>query len=68
MDLETVRLPARDTRDRRLVPEHPDPGFEGGQMPLYRRIPKRGFTEQKFQGDRRNQCELLWRDLKTTLP
>jgi large subunit ribosomal protein L15 len=20
------------------------PGFEGGQMPLYRRIPKRGFT------------------------
>ena len=22
----------------------PRPGFEGGQMPLYRRIPKRGFT------------------------
>ena len=22
----------------------PGPGFEGGQMPLYRRIPKRGFT------------------------
>ena len=22
----------------------PSPGFEGGQMPLYRRIPKRGFT------------------------
>ena len=20
------------------------PGFEGGQMPLYRRVPKRGFT------------------------
>ena len=20
------------------------PGFEGGQMPLYRRLPKRGFT------------------------
>ena len=22
----------------------PRPGYEGGQMPLYRRIPKRGFT------------------------
>lgn len=22
----------------------PRPGFEGGQMPLYRRLPKRGFT------------------------
>ena len=22
----------------------PRPGFEGGQMPLYRRIPKRGYT------------------------
>ncbi|MCL2436781.1 MAG: 50S ribosomal protein L15 [Clostridiales bacterium] len=22
------------------------PGFEGGQMPLYRRIPKRGFTNK----------------------
>ena len=22
----------------------PRPGFEGGQMPVYRRIPKRGFT------------------------
>src|SRR5574338_243916 len=21
-----------------------NPGFEGGQMPLYRRLPKRGFT------------------------
>jgi len=25
----------------------PRPGFEGGQMPLYRRIPKRGFTNKK---------------------
>ena len=24
----------------------PSPGFEGGQMPLYRRIPKRGFTNR----------------------
>ena len=23
---------------------HTRPGFEGGQMPLYRRLPKRGFT------------------------
>ena len=23
----------------------PRPGFEGGQMPLYRRIPKRGFKK-----------------------
>lgn len=23
----------------------PRPGFEGGQMPLYRRLPKRGFTK-----------------------
>ena len=25
------------------------PGFEGGQMPLYRRIPKRGFTNRNTQ-------------------
>lgn len=24
------------------------PGFEGGQMPLYRRIPKRGFNNKTF--------------------
>jgi large subunit ribosomal protein L15 len=24
------------------------PGFEGGQMPLYRRIPKRGFNNKLF--------------------
>jgi large subunit ribosomal protein L15 len=28
------------------------PGFEGGQMPLYRRIPKRGFTN-------RNSLEII---------
>ena len=27
----------------------PRPGFEGGQMPLYRRIPKRGFTNRNTQ-------------------
>ena len=30
----------------------PRPGFEGGQMPLYRRIPKRGFTN-------RNSLEII---------
>jgi large subunit ribosomal protein L15 len=24
------------------------PGFEGGQMPIYRRLPKRGFTNKRF--------------------
>jgi len=27
----------------------PGPGFEGGQMPLYRRIPKRGFNNHRFR-------------------
>lgn len=25
------------------------PGFEGGQMPLYMRVPKRGFTNARFR-------------------
>lgn len=25
------------------------PGFEGGQWPLYRRVPKRGFTNARFR-------------------
>jgi large subunit ribosomal protein L15 len=25
------------------------PGFEGGQMPLYRRLPQRGFNNHKFR-------------------
>lgn len=25
------------------------PGFEGGQMPLYRVVPKRGFTNERFK-------------------
>ncbi|MHC4549198.1 MAG: 50S ribosomal protein L15 [Planctomycetota bacterium] len=25
------------------------PGFEGGQMPLYRRLPKRGFNNARFR-------------------
>ncbi len=27
------------------------PGFEGGQMPLYRRLPKRGFNNTRFATD-----------------
>ncbi len=27
------------------------PGFEGGQMPIYRRVPKRGFTNARFRVD-----------------
>jgi len=27
------------------------PGYEGGQMPLYRRVPKRGFTNSRFRTD-----------------
>ena len=27
------------------------PGFEGGQNPLYRRLPKRGFNQAAFQED-----------------
>ena len=33
-------------------------GFEGGQMPLYRRIPKRGFTN-------RNQKEIIGVNVET---
>jgi len=27
------------------------PGYEGGQMPIYRRVPKRGFTNARFSTD-----------------
>ena len=27
------------------------PGFEGGQMPLYRRVPKRGFNNYEFRNE-----------------
>ena len=32
------------------------PGFEGGQMPLYRRLPKRGFTNRNTKEIVGNQC------------
>ena len=31
------------------------PGFEGGQMPMQRRIPKRGLQQYLCQRDRRHQ-------------
>ncbi len=43
---------------------HVRPGFEGGQMPLYRRIPKRGFTNHS----RRILAELNLSNLQETLP
>ena len=33
----------------------PRPGFEGGQMPLYRRIPKRGFTNRDLRPEIQNK-------------
>jgi len=36
------------------------PGFQGGQMPLMRRLPKRGFTNAPFKKD---YAELNARDL-----
>ena len=37
----------------------PRPGFEGGQMPLYRRIPKRGFTNRNSKDIVAVNVELL---------
>lgn len=39
---------------------HVRPGFEGGQMPLYRRLPKRGFTSM----DNRKEALLNVADLE----
>lgn len=38
----TKGLKARSGASRR-------PGYEGGQMPIYRRVPKRGFTNARFR-------------------
>ncbi|MGK5086752.1 50S ribosomal protein L15, partial [Bdellovibrionota bacterium FG-2] len=43
---------------------HVRPGFEGGQMPLYRRVPKRGF--KNFMA--RTQATLNVRDLEKLDP
>lgn len=29
-------------------------GYEGGQMPLFRRLPKRGFSNKRFQHKKKN--------------
>lgn len=29
--------------------DHPRVGFEGGQMPIFRRMPKRGFSNARFR-------------------
>ncbi len=42
--LEMVRQPGHKGQKARSGATRP--GFEGGQMPLYRRIPKRGFTNR----------------------
>ena len=37
-------IPGKGHKGQKARSGAPRPGFEGGQMPLYRRIPKRGFT------------------------
>ena len=39
-----ARPPARGTKGARRLRLQRMRGFEGGQMPLHRRLPKRGFT------------------------
>lgn len=36
--------------------EGKNPGFEGGQMPLLRRIPKYGFSNKKFANEYQEVC------------
>ncbi|HIW20903.1 MAG TPA: 50S ribosomal protein L15 [Candidatus Dorea intestinavium] len=46
------------------------PGFEGGQMPLYRRIPKRGFTNinsKEIVGINVNALEVFDNDTVVTV-
>lgn len=46
------------------------PGFEGGQMPLYRRIPKRGFTNinsKEIVGINVNTLEVFDNDTVVTV-
>ena len=42
----------------------PRPGFEGGQMPLYRRLPKRGFNAETLRQSSESTF-LLLRHLRT---
>ena len=41
-------------------------GFEGGQMPLHRRLPKRGFNKWRAQGLQRDQRRRACRRRSTT--
>ena len=43
---ETARQPGKGPQRTESPFSATRPGFEGGQMPLYRRIPKRGFTNR----------------------
>ena len=52
---ETVRQPVKGHKGQKARSGATRPGFEGGQMPLYRRIPKRGFTCRNSKDNRRNQ-------------
>ena len=45
----------------------PRPGFEGGQMPLYRRIPKRGFTNKTIIGINVSALEQFENDTVVTV-
>ena len=38
------------------------PGFEGGQMPLHRRLPKRGFTNIFKKHYRGGESRRSWKD------
>ena len=39
-----ARLQDADTKEQNRVAVFAIGGFEGGQMPIYRRMPQRGFT------------------------
>ena len=40
------KTPGKGHKGQKARPGAPRIGFEGGQMPLYRRLPKRGFTNR----------------------
>ncbi len=44
---EMVRQPGKGHKGQKARSGAPRPGFEGGQMPLYRRIPEERFYKQK---------------------
>ncbi len=46
MDLSNLRPADGSKQSDNFRRGRTRPGFEGGQMPLYRRIPKRGFTNR----------------------